>query len=99
MMVKGALRGLLASTVLTGAAGNISAVHAQVGAPAPVTPPDCPAGTVPGQSGACNPADTSQGTGSQPETTTPVEGQTSVPSTSATGEPVQRAQDIVITGT
>lgn len=45
-----------------------------------------------------NPADTAQGTGTQPETTTPVEGTTTVPSTSATGEPVQSAGDIVITG-
>jgi outer membrane receptor protein involved in Fe transport len=34
-----------------------------------------------------------------PETTTPVEGQTVVPSTSATGENVKGSQDIVITGT
>src|SRR4051812_26055765 len=34
-----------------------------------------------------------------PETTTPVEGQTTVPSTSATGETVRAPQDIVITGT
>ncbi len=46
-----------------------------------------------------NPADTAQGTGTQPETTTPQEGQTVVPSTSASGEPVRSAQDIVITGT
>ena len=45
-----------------------------------------------------NPPDTAQGTGTQPETTTPVEGTTTVPSTSASGEPVQAAQDIVITG-
>ncbi|MES2000958.1 MAG: TonB-dependent receptor [Pseudomonadota bacterium] len=45
-----------------------------------------------------NPADTAQGTGTQPETTTPIEGTTTVPSTSATGEPVQSAGDIVITG-
>jgi outer membrane receptor protein involved in Fe transport len=38
-------------------------------------------------------------TPSNPETTTPVEGQTTVPSTSATGETVRSAQDIVITGT
>ena len=46
-----------------------------------------------------NPPDTAGGTGTQPETTTPVEGQTVVPSTSATGEPVKSSQDIVITGT
>src|SRR4051812_2112090 len=38
-------------------------------------------------------------TPSVPETTTPVEGQTVVPSTSATGENVKSSQDIVITGT
>ena len=46
-----------------------------------------------------NPPDTAGGTGTQPETTTPVEGQTTVPSTSAQGEPVRSNQDIVITGT
>ncbi|MEO7634878.1 MAG: TonB-dependent receptor plug domain-containing protein, partial [Sphingomicrobium sp.] len=46
-----------------------------------------------------NPPDTAGGTGDQPETTAPVEGQTVVPSTSATGEPVRSAADIVITGT
>ena len=45
-----------------------------------------------------NPPDTAQGTETQPETATPVEGATTVPSTSATGEPVESAQDIVITG-
>ena len=44
-----------------------------------------------------NPADTANGT--TPDTTTPVEGQTTTPSTSATGENVRGAQDIVITGT
>src|SRR5215210_29523 len=38
-------------------------------------------------------------TPSIPETTTPPEGQTAVPSTSATGENVRSAGDIVITGT
>lgn len=37
-------------------------------------------------------------TPSVPETTTPVEGQTVVPSTSAEGETVESAQDIVVTG-
>jgi hypothetical protein len=44
-----------------------------------------------------NPADTANGT--TPDTTTPVEGQSTVPSTNAQGAPVQAAQDIVITGT
>ena len=43
-----------------------------------------------------NPADTADG--SQPETTTPVEGQTTPPSTNAQGAPVASAGDIVITG-
>ena len=86
--------GLLAGTILGGTLGLAHPAFAQT-----ATPPECPPGTVPGASGACNPADTSQGTGTQPETTTPQEGQTTVPSTSATGEPVRSAQDIVITGT
>jgi outer membrane receptor protein involved in Fe transport len=43
-----------------------------------------------------NPPDTSA-VPTIPQTTAPVEG-TPVPSTSATGEPVQRAQDIIVTG-
>jgi outer membrane receptor protein involved in Fe transport len=86
---------LLATTLLVGASALATPALAQTTA----TPPECPPGTVPGASGACNPADTSQGTGTQPETTTPVEGQTTVPSTSAAGEPTRSAQDIVITGT
>jgi len=89
------LGGLLAGTILGGAIALASPAIAQTTA----TPPECPPGTVPGTGGACNPADTSQGTGTQQETTTPVEGTTTVPSTSATGEPVKSAQDIVITGT
>jgi iron complex outermembrane recepter protein len=46
-----------------------------------------------------NPADTAGAANAQPETTTPVEGQTTVPSTNAQGEPVKSTQDIVITGT
>jgi iron complex outermembrane receptor protein len=46
-----------------------------------------------------NPADTTGATNTQPETTTPIEGQTAVPSTNAQGEPVKSSQDIVITGT
>lgn len=85
---------LLSTTLLVGAGLLATPAFAQDTA----TPPECPEGTVPGDSGVCNPADTAQGTGSQPETTTPVEGVTEVPSTSATGEPVSAAQDIIITG-
>lgn len=85
---------LLATTLLVGAGMIATPAFAQPTA----TPPECPPGTVPGEAGACNPADTAQGTGTQPETTTPVEGTTVVPSTSASGEPVASAQDIVITG-
>jgi iron complex outermembrane receptor protein len=46
-----------------------------------------------------NPTDTTGAANTQPETTTPVEGQTAVPSTNAQGAPVKSAQDIVITGT
>jgi iron complex outermembrane receptor protein len=46
-----------------------------------------------------NPADTAGAANAQPETTTPQEGQTTVPSTNATGQPVKSTQDIVITGT
>jgi iron complex outermembrane receptor protein len=46
-----------------------------------------------------NPADTAGAANAQPETTTPQEGQTTVPSTNAAGEPVKSSQDIVITGT
>ena len=85
---------LLTTTLLVGASVIATPAFAQGSA----TPPECPAGTVPGEGGACNPADTAQGTGTQPETTTPVEGSTAVPSTSASGEPVRSSQDIVITG-
>ncbi|MBA3669850.1 MAG: TonB-dependent receptor [Sphingomonas sp.] len=85
---------LLTTTLLVGASLIATPAFAQ----ATATPPECPPGTVPGVAGACNPADTAQGSGTQPETTTPVEGTTTVPSTSATGEPVQSAGDIVITG-
>jgi len=93
-MKKSTVSGLLAGSGLGGALLFATPALAQ----GTVTPPQCPQGTVPGVSGACNPQDTSQGTGTQPETTTPVEGTTTVPSTSATGEPVQNRQDIVITG-
>jgi len=86
---------LLATTLLVGAGMIATPALAQTSA----TPPECPPGTVPGTTGACNPADTAGGTGTQPETTTPQEGQTAVPSTNAAGKQVQSAQDIVITGT
>ncbi len=86
------MRTLLAGTILGGLVATVPA-YAQ-----DATPPECPEGTVPGDSGVCNPADTSMGTGSQPETTSPIEGVTEVPSTSSTGEPVEQARDIVITG-
>src|SRR4051794_24503203 len=74
---------LLATTLLAGFAIVTSPAQAQDAAQ-PVTTP--------------NPPDNSA-TPSVPETTTPVEGQTTVPSTSAQGETVRSAQDIVITGT
>ncbi len=80
------LSGLLAGTILGSAMGAAPAAWAQT-APDTQDAPDTQ-----------NPADTAGGTGTQPETTTPVEGQTVVPSTSATGEPVKSSQDIVITG-
>src|SRR4051794_14518947 len=46
-----------------------------------------------------NPTDTAGAGNTQPETTTPVEGQTAVPSTNAQGGEVRSSQDIVITGT
>src|SRR4051794_36700985 len=46
-----------------------------------------------------NPTDTAGAGNTQPETTTPVEGQTATPSTNAQGQTVRSAQDIVITGT
>ena len=81
---------LLATTLLVGAGLAASPAFAQNPSPAPECPPGTPAGTA-----GCSPADTA--TGSQPETTAPVEG-TTTPSVSATGENVQGAQDIVITG-
>jgi iron complex outermembrane receptor protein len=85
---------LLTTTLLVGAGMLASPAFAQ---DAPAINNECPPGVPAGTNG-CNPADTAA-TGSQPETTTPVEGQTQVPSTSATGEPTRSAQDIVITGT
>ena len=74
---------LLASTLLVGASLIAAPAFAQ-------DAPD-PSATTP------SPPDNSA-TPEIPETTTPVEGQTVVPSTSATGEPVETAQDIVVTG-
>ena len=81
---------LLATTLLVGASVVASPAFAQNPSPAPECPPGTPAGT-----GGCSPVDTA--TGSQPETTAPVEG-TTTPSVSATGENVRTAGDIVITG-
>src|SRR3954452_11152753 len=91
------ISGLLARAILGGALGIAAPAFAQ-NTP-PVTAPECPTGAVPGTSGACNPADTAQGTATEPEPNKPVEAQTTVPSTSSTGEPVRSANDIVITGT
>ncbi len=85
---------LLTTTLLVGAGMLASPAFAQ---DAPAATTECPPGVPAGTDG-CNPPDTSA-TGSAPETTTPQEGQTTVPSTSATGERVSSAQDIVITGT
>ncbi|MEO8455917.1 MAG: TonB-dependent receptor [Sphingomicrobium sp.] len=85
---------LLTTTLFVGVGALATPAFAQT---ASATPPECPPGTPVGTAG-CNPSDTA-GSGSQPETTTPQEGQTAVPSTSATGEPVRSSQDIVITGT
>jgi outer membrane receptor protein involved in Fe transport len=74
---------LLASSLLVGAGLLASPAFAQDAAQPTTTP---------------SPPDNSA-TPQVPETTTPVEGQTTVPSTSATGETVRAPQDIVITGT
>jgi iron complex outermembrane recepter protein len=74
---------LLATTLLVGASVAASPAHAQMTAP----PAEAP-----------NPPDSSAAP-TAPETTTPVDGQTTVPSTNAQGEPVRSSQDIVITGT
>jgi outer membrane receptor protein involved in Fe transport len=91
---------LLTTTLLVGASMVATPALAQNVQLAQATPPhpECPPG-VPAGTANCNPPDTAGGTGSQPETTTPQEATTTVPSTSAAGEPVRSAQDIVITGT
>ncbi|HEY4070670.1 MAG TPA: TonB-dependent receptor [Sphingomicrobium sp.] len=83
---------LLTTTLLVGAGMIATPAFAQA------TPPECPPGTVPGTSGACNPADTSGGTGTQPETTTPPAGVVTPPSESATGAPTTGGQEIIVTG-
>jgi iron complex outermembrane receptor protein len=84
-MHKGARIALLATTMMTGAVSSVAAspAYAQDSTQPTTTP---------------SPPDNSA-TPSIPETTTPPEGQTVVPSTSATGENVRGAGDIVITGT
>ncbi|HWU93697.1 MAG TPA: TonB-dependent receptor, partial [Sphingomicrobium sp.] len=82
---------LLTTTLLVGAGMIATPALAQS------TPP-CPAGTVPGNSGACNPADTSGGIGTQPETTTPPAGTVTPPSQNANGAPVTGPQEIIVTG-
>jgi outer membrane receptor protein involved in Fe transport len=83
---------LLTTTLLVGAGMIATPAFAQA------TPPECPPGTVPGNSGACNPADTSGGTGTQPETTTPPAGVVTPPSENAQGAPVTGGQEIIVTG-
>ncbi|HEX6741057.1 MAG TPA: TonB-dependent receptor plug domain-containing protein, partial [Sphingomicrobium sp.] len=82
---------LLATTLLVGAGLAASPAFAQdTQTPKPLCPPGSPP-----PNANCTAQDAP--TSNQPETTAPVEG-TTTPSTSATGENVQAAQDIVITG-
>jgi outer membrane receptor protein involved in Fe transport len=74
---------LLSTTLLVGASMVASPVLAQTTPPPTNTP---------------SPPDNSA-TPSVPETTTPQEGQTTVPSTNAQGENVRSSQEIIITGT
>jgi outer membrane receptor protein involved in Fe transport len=83
---------LLTTTLLVGAGMIATPAFAQA------TPPECPPGTVPGNSGVCNPADTSSGTGTQPETTTPPAGMVTPPSQNAQGAPIEQPQEIIVTG-
>ena len=83
---------LLTTTLLVGAGMIATPAFAQA------TPPECPPGTVPGNSGACNPADTSSGTGTQPETTTPPAGIVTPPSQNAQGAAIDQPQEIIVTG-
>jgi len=84
---------LLTTTLLVGASMIASPAFAQ---DTQTTKPQCPPGAPPADAN-CTTQDTS--TSNQPETTTPVEGQTTVPSTNANGGNVQSAGDIIITGT
>jgi outer membrane receptor protein involved in Fe transport len=85
---------LLTTTLFVGAGMLATPAFAQA------TPPECPPGTVPGNSGACNPADTSQGTGTQPETVGPPAGTVTPPSTNAQGAQTGTAGgEIIVTGT
>jgi len=77
---------LLATTLLVGASMVATPAFGQ----------DLPVPEQPDPQGTTNPADTSA-VPTIPETIAPVEG-TPVPSTSAEGEPVRRAQDIIVTG-
>jgi outer membrane receptor protein involved in Fe transport len=85
---------LLTTTLLVGASMVATPAFAQTSA----TPPECPPGTVPGNSGACNPADTSGGTGTQPETVGPPAATVTPPSQNASGAPVTGPQEIIVTG-
>jgi iron complex outermembrane receptor protein len=84
---------LLTTTLLVGASMIASPAFAQ---DTQTTKPQCPPGAPPADAN-CTTQDTA--TSNQPETTTPVEGQTTVPSTNANGGNVQSAGDIIITGT
>jgi iron complex outermembrane recepter protein len=81
---------LLTSTLLVGASMVAAPAFAQTANPLPVPSQPDPHGTT-------QPADTAA-VPEIPETIAPLEG-TTVPSTSATGEPVRAARDIVVTGT
>ena len=86
---------LLTTTLLVGASMVASPAFAQT-SDTQQTKPLCPPGAPPAGAN-CTAQDSA--TAPQPETTAPQEGQTVVPSTSATGENVRSAQDVVITGT
>src|SRR5437763_15550987 len=89
---------LLTTTLIVGVSALATPAYAQQPAgTVPATPPTCPPGSPPNQPG-CNNPDNSA-TPSTPETTTPQEGVTTVPSTNAQGGTVKSPQDIVITGT
>jgi outer membrane receptor protein involved in Fe transport len=83
---------LLTTSLLVGASMIASPAFAQ---DTQTTKPLCPPGAPPANVN-CTTQDSA--TSNQPETTAPIEG-TTTPSTSAEGESVRGAQDIVITGT